>query len=82
MLFCHGMTAVLVLTGIADLLMNFGEFKGAFAAIGFCSAIEFILYAYLTERKSPVTAFFGKAVLAAALLGATSGFQVFHTCHF
>ena len=67
-LFCHGMTAVLVLTGIADLLMNFGEFKGAFAAIGFCSAIEFILYAYLTERKSPVTAFFGKAVLVAALL--------------
>ena len=70
-LFCHGMTLVLVLTGIADLLMNFVEFKGAFAAIGFCSALEFVIYAYLTERKSPVIAFFGKVALVAALLELT-----------
>jgi hypothetical protein len=70
-LFCHGMTLVLVLTGIADLLMNFVEFKGAFAAIGLCSALEFVIYAYLTERKSPVIAFFGKVALVAALLELT-----------
>ena len=70
-LFCHGMTAVLVLTGIADLIMNFGEFKGAFTVIGTAAAIEFMLYAYLKEKQSRTLAFMGKAVLTAVVLELT-----------
>ncbi len=67
-LFCHGMTAVLVLTGIADIIMNFGDFKGVFTAIGAAAAIEFVLYSYLKEKQSCTLAFMGKAVLAAVIL--------------
>lgn len=70
-LFCHGMTAVLVLTGIADLIMNFGEFKGVFTIIGGATALEFVLYSFLKKNKSRTLVFMGKVLLAAVLLELT-----------
>ncbi len=70
-LFCHGMTAVLVLMGVADLIMNFGEFKGVFTIIGGTSALEFVLYMFLRKNKSRTLVFMGKVLLAAVLLELT-----------
>lgn len=70
-LFAFGMTAVLVLTGIADLIMDFGDFKGAFLVMGVSAVMEFMLYIYLKKNKSRTLAFMGKAVLVTVLLELT-----------
>lgn len=70
-LFVFGMTAVLVLIGIADMIMNFGSFKGAFLVMGASAALELVLYTYLKKNKSRTLVFMGKVILAAALLELT-----------
>ena len=66
-LFAYGMTLVLVLTGIADLLFDFGSFKGAFFIMGAAAALEFVLYVYLKNHASRTLIFMGKVLLAAVL---------------
>lgn len=70
-LFAFGMTLVLVLVGIADAIMNFGEFRGAFSMIGFAAALEFVLYTLLRGGSYRTIAFMAKAILAAVLLELT-----------
>ncbi len=65
------MTAVLVLTGIADLIMDFGDFKGAFLVMGIAVAFEFALYMYLKKNKSRSLVFLGKALFVATILELT-----------
>ena len=71
-LFTYGMTAVLVLTGLSDLVFDFGSFKGAFAFMGAVSAIEAVLYGFLRRQASRTLVFMGKLLLAAAILELTS----------
>lgn len=70
-LFTYGMTAVLVLTGLSDLVFDFGSFKGAFAFMGAVSAIEAVLYGFLRRQASRTLVFMGKLLLAAAILELT-----------
>lgn len=70
-LFTYGMTAVLILTGLSDLLFDYGDFKGAFVVMGAVSAIEAVLHGFLRRHASRTLVFMGKLVLTAAVLELT-----------
>lgn len=70
-LFTYGMTAVLILIGLSDLIFDYGDFKGAFAVMGAVSAIEAVLHSFLRRNASRTLVFMGKLVLTAAILELT-----------
>ncbi|MBO5164075.1 MAG: hypothetical protein J6B75_06465 [Ruminococcus sp.] len=70
-LFAYGMTAVLLLTGLADIFFDFGSFGGAFEVMGAVAAIEAVLYGFLRKNASRTLVFMGKLLLTAAILELT-----------
>lgn len=70
-LFTYGISAALILTGIADLMFDFGGFKGSFAVMGAVTAVEIVLYTFLRKTKSRTLVFMGKLLLVAAILELT-----------
>ncbi|MBP3379442.1 MAG: hypothetical protein J6K77_01070 [Ruminococcus sp.] len=62
-----GAAAVLLLAGVWDAAVGFGDFRGAFTLMGFAAAFETVLYLLLKKRKARTLAFMGKLLLAAVI---------------
>ena len=72
-LFVDVFTILFLVTGLIDFLniMDFAQYEGAFAICGVTAVLEYLIYMFSQKRICKTVHFFGKLLLAAAVLELT-----------